>query len=410
MDVLHDRVAGLDVHKKTVMVCVRTPGEGRQRRAEVREFETFTGDLEHMRDWLAVEGVTHIAMEATGVYWKPVWFVLEDLEVELLLVNARHVRMVPGRKTDVKDAAWLAELLEVGLLRSSFVPDPVIRQLRDLTRYRKRLTQDRTREGQRVEKVLEDAGIKLGSVASQTLGVSGRSMLDALIAGERDPVVLADMSLKVLRRKRPELQRALVGRFNDHHARMLKLLLAHIDYLDVMIVELDDQIEAQIAPFAEQVVRWQTVPGVGRVGAQVLVAEFGPDMSIFPTAAHAGSWAGVAPGNNESAGKQRSGRTNHANPWLADALVQAAWAASRTKQTWLRARFWRLARRIGRKKALIATAHSIVIAGWHMHTNRVDYQDLGENWWDDRAGRDETERLVRRLQQLGNRVTLEHVA
>lgn len=411
MEVLHDRVAGLDVHKQVVVACVRTPGEGRSRRSETREFATYVGDLELLRDWLVSEGVTHVAMEATGIYWKPVWFVLEDSAMELLLVNARNMRMVPGRKTDVADAGWIAQLLEVGLLRGSYVPPVVIRELRDLTRYRKRLIQDRTREGQRVEKVLEDAGIKLASVASQTLSVSGRAMIEALIAGERDPAVLADLAKKRMRSKIPELQRALVGRFGDHHAAMLRLHLAHIDQLDVFIVSIDEQIDTKLAPFADAVTRLQTITGVGRTTAEVLIAEIGVDMSVFPTAGHLASWCGVCPGNNESAGKQRSGRTNPASPWLTDALVQAAWAAARSKDTWMAARFWRLARRIGKKKAAIAIAHSIVVAVWHMHTERCDYVDLGTDWWDRRANpSNETKRLTRRLEALGHRVTLEPAA
>jgi transposase len=411
MEVLHDRVAGLDVHKKTVVACVRSQGDGRARRVETREFETFIADLEELRDWLTSVGVTHVAMEATGVFWKPVWFVLEEGPFELLLVNARNMRMVPGRKTDVADAGWIAQLLEVGLLRGSLVPPPVIRELRDLTRYRKRLIQDRTREGQRVEKVLEDAGIKLASVASQTMSVSGRAMIDALIAGERDPAVLADLAKKRMRSKIPELTRALHGRFGDHHAAMLRLHLAHIDHLDAIIVDLDRQIDTKLVPFDEARRRLMTITGVGKTTAEVLIAEIGVDMSAFPTAAHLASWAGICPGNNESGGKRRSGRTNPASPWLTDALIQASWAAARSRDTWLSARFWRLARRIGKKKALIAVAHSMVIAIWHIHTEQCDYIDLGTDWWDKRADpARETERLRRRLEALGHRVTLEPAA
>jgi transposase len=411
MDVLHDRVAGLDVHKKTVVACVRTPSDGRARRSETREFETFIGDLEGLRDWLAGEGVTHVAMEATGVFWKPVWFVLEEGAFELLLVNARNVRMVPGRKTDVGDAGWIAQLLEVGLLRGSLVPPRVIRELRDLTRYRKRLIQDRTREGQRVEKVLEDAGIKLASVASQTMSVSGRAMIEALIAGERDPAVLAELAKTRMRSKIPELTRALHGRFGDHHGAMLRLHLAHIDHLDATITSIDEQIDRKVVPFDEARRRLMTITGVGKTTAEVLIAEIGVDMSAFPTAAHLASWAGVCPGNNESAGKRRSGRTNPASPWLTNALIQASWAAARSKDTWLSARFWRLARRIGKQKALIAVAHSIVIAIWHMHTDQCDYNDLGPDWWNKRTDPTrETERLRRRLEALGHHVTLEPAA
>ncbi len=412
MEVLHDRVAGLDVHKGTVVACVRSPGTGRTRKAETREFETFVADLERMRDWLLAEGVTHVAMEATGVYWRPVWYVLEEAQsLHVDLVNTRNMRMVPGRKTDVSDAGWIAQLVEVGLVRGSFVPPTVIRELRDFTRYRKRLTQDRTREVQRVEKVLEDAGIKIGAVTSQTLGVSARLMINALIAGERDPVVLADMAKKKLRVKIPELQRALVGRFNEHHSAMLRLHLHHIDQLDMMIEGIESQIDAKIVPFSEARQRLMTIPGVGETTAQVLIAEIGVDMSVFPTAQHLASWCGVCPGNNRSAGKQRSGRTNPASPWLTDALVQAAWAASRTKNSWLSARYWRLARRIGKPKAIVATAHSMVVAIWHMHTNECDYTDLGIDWWDKRRDpANETDRLRRRLEALGHRVTLEPAA
>jgi transposase len=300
MEVLHDRVAGLDIHKETVVACVRSPGSGRSRRAETREFETFIDGLERLRDWLIAEGVTHVAMEATGIYWKPVWFVLEDGGFELLLVNARNMRMVPGRKTDVADDGWIAQLLECGLLRASLVPPLVIRELRDLTRYRKRLVQDRTREGQRVEKVLEDAGIKLASVASQTMSKSGRAMIDALIAGERDPVVLADLAKRRMRSKIPQLQRALVGRFGEHHATMLRLHLDHIDHLEALIDQLDEQIDAKLVPFADDLRRVQTITGIGETTAQVIIAEIGVDMTAFPTAGHLASWCGVCPGNNQS--------------------------------------------------------------------------------------------------------------
>ena len=407
MDVLHDRVAGLDVHKATVVACVRVPGRGRPRLSTTRQFPTFTADLEALRDWLVEQRVTHVAMEATGVYWRPVWFALEEAGFELVLTSSRNMRIVPGRKTDVSDAAWIAQLLEVGLLRGSYVPGPDLRALRDLTRYRKRLVQERVREGQRVEKVLEDAGIKLASVASTTLSKSGRAMIEALISGERDPLLLADLALKRMRAKLPDLRRALIGRFNAHHATMLRLHLRHIDELDAIVADLDLQIDALLVPFAEDLARLQTIPGVGKDTAAVLIAEIGVDMSMFPTAAHLASWCGVCPGNNESAGKQRSGRTNQSNQWLAGSLVQCAWAAARSKNTWLSARYWRLAHRIGKKKALIAVAHSIVVALWHMHTHKTTYQDLGVDWWIRSVDpRRETDRLTRRLEALGHHVTL----
>lgn len=311
---------------------MRTPDGAGGRRQEVRTVGTFLDDLVALREWLVAEQVTEVAMEATGSYWKPVWYVLEELEgVELLLVNARHVKQVPGRKTDVKDAVWLCQLLEVGLLRSSLAPGPVIRQLRDLTRYRKRLVQMRTSETQRVEKTLEDAVIKLGAVASSTLTKSGRAMIEALIAGERDPQVLAGMAKGRMRAKIPELVRALDGRFEDHHAQMLRLHLDHIDHLDEAIASIDSQVDELIVPFADVRERLQTIPGVGQKVADVIIAETGADMDRFPDAAHLASWAGVCPGYNESAGKRFSGRTRKADVWLQGALVEAAWAAARTK-------------------------------------------------------------------------------
>lgn len=412
MDVIHDRVAGLDVHLKTVVACVRAPNKRGGRTGTTRTFLTFAGDLQALREWLLQQGVTHVAMEATGIYWRPVWYALEDAGfTEIVLTSSRNMRIVPGRKTDVSDAAWIAQLLEVGLLRGSYIPPQPLRELRDLTRYRKRLVQDRTREGQRVEKVLEDAGIKLGAVASETLSVSGRAMIEALIAGERDPVVLADLARKRMRARIPELRQALIGRFNDHHALMLRLHLDHIDHIEALLARVDVQVESAMVPYAADVQRLLTIPGVGVTTAQVLIAEIGSDMSVFPTAGHLASWCGVCPGNNQSAGRQRSGATNHGNPWLSDALIQAAWAATRTRNTWLATKYWRLARRIGKKKALIAVAHSIVVALWHCHTRRCDYVDLGTDWWHRLEDpRRETERLTRRLEALGHHVTLDPVA
>jgi transposase len=295
MDVIVDRCAALDVHKQTVMAAVRTPGPGgAARRQQVKEFSTFTGDLERLRDWLAAEGVTQVAMEATGVYWRPVWHVLEPMAgVELLLVNPRHVKNLPGRKTDVGDAAWLAQLLECGLLRGSFVPPREIARLRDLTRYRTKLTQDRVRETQRIQKLLEDAGIKLDSVATDVLGKAARRMLEALISGERDPEVLAQMALTRMRPKIPELRKAMVGRFDDHHALLLRMHLDHVDQLTEMIVRLDTEVDRLMAPFAEAATRLLSIPGVAKRSAEVIVAEIGVDMARFPTPAHLASWAGL---------------------------------------------------------------------------------------------------------------------
>lgn len=407
MQIVVARCAALDVHKASVTACVRTPAADGGRNQQVRTFGTFLADLEALRDWLTAERVTQVAMEATGSYWKPVWHVLEDAGFDLLLVNARHVKHVPGRKTDVADAVWLCELLEVGLLRGSFVPPPIIRQLRDLTRYRKRLIQDRNSEAQRVDKVLQDAAIKLGSVASHTLGKSGRAMIEALIAGERDPAVLAQLAKGRLRVKIPELVKALDGRFAEHHAVLLRLHLDHVDHLDATIAALDDRIDQVIAPFADHRRRLATIPGVGDRVAQVIIAEIGVDMARFPTSGHLASWAGLCPGHNESAGKHHSGRTRPGDVWLADALTQAAWAASRAKGTYPCAQFWQLARRIGKNKAAVAVAHSLLVMAYHIIDRGVDYQELGGDWFARRVDpQRRTQQLVRQLEALGHGVTL----
>lgn len=407
VEVLVARVAGLDVHKKQVTSAVRTPdGEG-GRREEVRTVGTMFADLEALADWLEAEGVTQVVMESTGSYWKPVWAVLEDRGFDLLLVNARHVKQVPGRKTDVGDASWLAQLLEVGLLKGSFVPPPVIRQLRDLTRYQKRLIQDRTREANRVGKVLEDAAVKLGSVASDILGVSGRAMIEALIAGERNPDRLAELAKGTLRNKIPDLVKALHGRFDEHHAVLLRMHLDHIDHLDEAIDRLDERIDELIGPFAETRELLCTIPGIAERVANVIIAETGGDMTRFPTAGHLASWAGLCPGNDESAGKRKTGKTRPGDVWLTNALTQAAWSASRSNNNFLKTRYWRLARRIGTKKALIAVAHQILVIVWHMLTTNTPYQDLGDDWYQKLNNpQRRIDHLVRQLQALGQDVTL----
>jgi len=412
VQVIHERCAALDIGKSVVVACVRRPHKGGGREQEVRTFEAFLDALERLRDWLTAERVTHVAMEATGPYWRPVWYVLEDAGFELVLVNARHVKAVPGRKTDVKDAVWLAELLECGLLAGSFVPPPVIRELRDLTRYRKRLIQDRTREAQRVDKVLQDAAIKLGSVASETLGVSSRAMIEALIAGERDPQVLAGLAKGRLRVKIPDLVRALHGRFGAHHAMLLRLHLDHIDHLDATIAALDDRVDEVMDPFATSVLELLvTIPGVGKRVAEVIIAEIGVDMSVFASAAHLASWAAVCPGNNSSAGKHYSGATRQGNVWLLDALTQAAWAAGRVKDDYLSAQFWRLARRIGKKKAVVAVAHSILVIVYHVIATGQPYHDLGSDYFSARVDPERRARhLARQLADLGYQVTLSKAA
>lgn len=411
MQVIYERCAALDIGKSILVACVRRPHKGDGREQEVRTFKAFLQDLEALRDWLIAEQVTHVAMEATGSYWRPVWYVLEDAGFELRLVNARHVKQVPGRKTDVKDAVWLAELLECGLLAGSFVPPPVIRELRDLTRYRKRLIQERTREAQRVDKVLQDAAIKIGSVASQILGKSSRAMIEALIAGERDPEVLADLAKGKLRGKIPDLVRALHGRFGEHHAILLRVHLDHIDHLDAAIATLDAGVDELIGPFVATRDLLITIPGVGKRVAEVIIAEIGVDMSVFPSDAHLASWAGVCPGNNSSAGKHYSGRRTKGDEWLLDALTQAAWAAARTKDDYLSAQFWRLARRIGKNKAAIAVAHSILVIAYHVITTGQPYRNLGADYFTKRVDPERRARhLTRQLTDLGYQVTLTKAA
>jgi transposase len=400
-----ERPGALDVHKASVMACVRV-WEERVLTEHMAEFGTTVQDLLALRDWLEALGVTLVAMEATGVYWKPVWAVLED-RFELMLVNARHVKAVPGRKTDVKDAQWLCQLLEAGLLRASLVPPKPIRTLRNLTRYRKAQIQDRQRETARLHKILEDTGIKLGCVASDVMGKSGRDMLDALVAGTTDPRVLADLARGQLRKKIPALRQALVGRFEDEHALIVGQILAHIDFLDEAIERLSDEIEEQIRPFARQRDLLMTIPGVKQRTAEVMIAEIGVDMSVFPTPKHLASWAKVSPGNNESAGKRRSGRTGKGNKWLKATLTESANAAARTKNTYLSAQYQRLRGRRGHAKAITAVSHSILTAAWHMLQTGELYNDLGADYFTKQNPERATKRLIRQLEKLGHHVTLE---
>lgn len=410
METIVERPAALDVHKAQVTACVRVPAaDGKGREQQVAEFATTVRGLLTLRDWLAAHRVEQVTMEATGVYWKPVWAVLED-EFPLLLVNARHVKQVPGRKTDVSDAAWLCQLAEAGLLRASFVPPKPIRALRNLTRYRKTQIQERAREANRLHKALEDTGIKLDCVATDILGVSGRRMLEALTNGTTDPEVLADLARGRLRAKLPALREALEGRFDDLHSIWIGAILAHIDFLDGQIAGLSDAIGQQIAPFEPAVELLCTIPGVQRRTAEVIIAETGVEMSVFPTAKHLASWAGLCPGNDQSAGKRRSGRSRHGSKWLDWALEEAALAAVRSNDTYLAAQYARLKPRRGHKKALGAVKHSIICACWHMLTTGELYHDLGGDYYQRRNPQKTTRRLVSQLEALGHTVILQEAA
>jgi transposase len=376
MDVIHACCAGLDVHKKTVVACIRRIGPDGAVSSQVRTFGTVTAELLTLSDWLDAAGVRQVAMESTGVYWKPIFNLLEG-HFEVILVNAHRLKQVPGRKTDVKDAEWIAQLLQYGLLSPSFIPPPEIRQLRDLTRQRTELIRDRAAVANRIQKVLEDANIKLASVASDVLGVSGRAMIRAIIDGQDDPERLAELAKRRLRGKIPALKQALDGRITEHHRFLLRALLDQIESLEGLIARFDARIEEAMAPLAEAVGRLQAIPGVGEQAAEVITAEVGTDMSNFPTAGHLASWAGLCPGNNQSAGKRLGQKTTKGSQWLRTVLVQVAWAASRTKETIFSASYHRWAKRLGRKKALVALAHKILVIIYHLLKRRTDYQ---EHW------------------------------
>jgi transposase len=405
----YDVCCGLDIHKKTVVACLRSAGQNGERAAEVRTFATTTGALLELTEWLVAAGCTHVAMESTGIYWRPVYQILEE-RLTVLLVNAAHVSKVPGRKTDVKDCEWLAELLEHGLLRGSFVPPPPIRELRELTRARRQLINTHSRAANRVQKVLETANIKLGDVATDVLGASGRAMLKALIEGERDAATLADLARGRLRDKRAALEHALVGRFTAHHAFMLDSLLEQLEGLEDQIQRHDARIAEQTQSLTPAFERLDTIPGVARRAAEQIVAELGDDMTRFPTPGHAASWTGVSPGNHESAGKRRPVRTTKGNRWLRATLVECARGAVRKRDCYLAAQYRRLARRRGDKKAIVAVAHSILVAVWHILRDGVEYRELGGGYFDD-VRRDHLIRYhQRRLTDLGLSVLIVNTA
>jgi transposase len=407
MELLIECCAGLDVHKASVTATVRIPDQVGGRLQQTRSFRATTAGLVLLGDWLASFGVTVVGMESTGVYWRPVYYLLED-DFQCWLLNAAHLRNVPGRKTDVADSVWICQLVEHGLVRPSFVPPKPIRELRDLTRYRKALIQERTREAQRLQKVLEDAGIKLGTVASDVLGASGRAMLDALVSGTHDPAVLAELAKGRLRAKLPALREALEGRFRTHHALLLGELLAHLDYLDEAIDRLSNQVARVVAPFSPLLALLITIPGVSQRTAEVILAEVGTDMGQFPSAGHLASWAGICPGNNESAGKHRAGTTRKGSRWLRVALIEAANAAARGKGTYLASQYARLKGRRGHKKAIVAVAHSILVIAWHLLSTGQPYSDLGADWFLQRHSSEAyRNRLVRQLERMGHKVTLE---
>lgn len=410
MDVIYDRVAGLDVHKKFIMCCVRTRQSQGKLREEIRRFGTMTCDLLELADWLKARQVTHVAMESTAVLWKPVWNILDTFDFELLLVNARELKQVPGRKSDVKDSQWIAQLLSCGLLKSSYVPSRPQRDLRDLTRHRAQLNGERTRCVNRIHKILQDANIKLSSVASDILGKSGRDMLACLVAGEQNPDELAELARGKLKKKIPELALALEGHVTGHHRFMLQQLLDHLAMLEGQIEQFDQRIEVALGPFLSEpnIARLSAIPGVSRHTVEDVVAEIGVDMSVFPTSGHQASWAGLCPGNEESAGRRKRSRTTHGNVWLRRALSQAAWAAARSKNTYFAAQYRRLAGRRGKNRAIVAVAHSLLQVIYHLLNDpQLQYRELGGDYFDRLDPGRLQRHLVRRLEQLGYSVTLE---
>jgi transposase len=420
MDVMHERVAGLDVHKAMIVACVRIMAGGKVSR-ECRTFDTTTAGLLALLAWLTESGCTHVAMEATGVYWKPVWNILSDGAFELTVANAAHIKNVPGRKTDVNDAMWIADLVACGLIKASFVPEEAVQELRSLLRARKQLTREQTSHIQRIQKTLEEANIKLDSVISDILGVSGRRMIEAMIAGVRNPFKLAELADRRIKASPKALYDALHGRLTDHHRFLLRLYLGQYDALDAAIVEIDQQVDASVTRMDEEVEAGQatfrsliillcTIPGVSTLAATTILAEIGRDMSRFPTAGHLLAWAGLCPGHNESAGKRKSSRLRKGAPWLKTMLVQCAWAASRKKDSYYKAQFNRLRGKRGPKKAICAVAASMLTAIYHMLRNGTQHQDLGADHFDRRSTEFKAHRLVAQLTKLGFNVELKPLA
>ncbi len=405
MEVVHPRCSGLDVHKKSVVACVMVPG-----RKQVRTFGTVTAELLRLADWLQEEGVTTVAMESTGVYWKPVFNVLETTGLELLVVNAQHIKAVPGRKTDVKDAEWIADLLRHGLVRASFIPSRPQRELRELVRYRKTVVEQRSHLVQRMQKLLEGANIKLSDVASDIVGVSGSAMLRALANGESDLDRLVELAKSSLRNKREELRLALEGSFGSHQRFLLGKQLDQLEFLDRQIADLNLEVEQRLRPFEALLARLDAIPGIGQRNAEQILVEVGTDMSRFPSAAHFASWAKLCPGNDESTGKRRSGRTGLGSRWLRSTMVEAAWSASRVRNSYFAAQYHRLVPRRGKRRAAVAVAHSMLIAIYHLIKDGTIYQDLGPNHFDELDRQRITHRAVRRLQALGYQVTLQEAS
>jgi len=431
MDVLLERCAGFDVHKKSILVCVLITEPGAKPHKEIREYRTMTRDILSLADWLSQLEVTHVAMESTGVFWKPIYNLLEG-QFEILLVNAQHIKQVPGRKTDVKDCEWIARCLQHGLLRASFVPARPVRELRDLLRHRAQLASEKTREVNRIHKTLEDANVKLGSVATDIMGVSGREMIRAMIAGENDSSKLAELARRKLRGKIPELRVALEGKVGEHHRFMLKMHLEHVEYVEAQIELITKRVdglmseqqpredteppggethrETSCPSYKQGIEILRAVPGLEQTMIENILAEIGLDMSRFPSAAHISSWAGICPGNNESAGKRRSGKTTKGSRWLRRSLCQAAWAAARASGTYFSEQFKRIAARRGKKRAIMAVAHSLLVTIYHMLKEGTEYKELGAKWFDQINPEKLTRYFVKRLERLGHKVILEPVS